>query len=575
MNKRPALFSAIGLTLVLLAMLGISLTAQAAPENSTPARPQALLLNDNFDYGTTPMSLTIASGGNWVNHSGASPYVGYTTTSLSMAGYGSSGVGGAATIATSGSEDVNRVFITQTSGTVYFAALVNVSTAGAGTYFMHLKDTSTGFRARVFARNDAGVLRFGLDITGTGTYATNAYSYTTTYLLVTKHNLDTGATALYVLDSFSPSEPATPIVSFTTGTTVTVQAVALRQASGGPSAAIDGVRVGNTWEEAVGSSQAAEANLSVVKSGPATANAGDAITYTISLSNTGSLTAATSVVTDILPTEISFVTYTTASAVTFTQPSATELMWELGDVLTDTPEISIQVVGVITTNITNGTVVTNTAVAASASPESNVGNNVSQVATTVSSTVLPDVEAYVQKTTPAAVVFGGELISYTIVYGNEGTQTVEATLTDTLPISFTTSDIALDTSGLNPIDDTNTRSWTATLASGDRFTFTLALTVPTSIVNGTLITNTIEITATGSGNNPLNDLASASSTVYQIVPIGTARAGTNGQVFAVEGQVIYAPSTFGTNEWGVQDASGGISVFYSPAPVAALGDRVR
>ena len=154
-----------------------------------------------------------------------------------MAGYGSSGVGGAATIATSGSEDVNRVFITQTSGTVYFAALVNVSTAGAGTYFMHLKDTSTGFRARVFARNDAGVLRFGLDITGTGTYATNAYSYTTTYLLVTKHNLDTGATALYVLDSFSPSEPATPVVSFTTGTTVTVQAVALRQASGGPSAA--------------------------------------------------------------------------------------------------------------------------------------------------------------------------------------------------------------------------------------------------------------------------------------------------------------------------------------------------
>ena len=46
-------------------------------------------------------------------------------------------------------------------------------------------------------------------------------------------------------------------------------------------------------------------------------------------------------------------------------------------------------------------------------------------------------------------------------------------------------------------------------------------------------------------------------------------------MFAVEGQVIYVPSTFGTNEWGVQDASGGISVFYSPAPVAALGDRVR
>ena len=90
----------------------------------------------------------------------------------------------------------------------------------------------------------------------------------------------------------------------------------------------------------------------------------------------------------------------------------------------------------ITTNITNGTVVTNTAVATSASPESNVGNNVSQFSTTVSSTVLPGVEVYVQKTAPAAVVFGGELFSYTIVYGNEGTQTVEATLTDTLPIKL-------------------------------------------------------------------------------------------------------------------------------------------
>ena len=272
---------------------------------------------------------------------------------------------------------------------------------------------------------------------------------------------------------------------------------------------------------------------------------------------------------------MSFVTYTTASAVTFTQPSATQLVWELGDVLTTTPEISIQVVGVITTNITNGTVVTNTAIAASASPESNLGNNLSPFATTVSSPVLPDVEVYVQKTTPAAVVFGGELVSYTIVYGNAGTQTVEATLTDTLPISFTTSNIALDTSGLNPIDDANTRAWTATLASGDRFTFTLALTVPTSIANSTRITNTITITATGSGNNPIDDLSSASSTVYQIVPISAARAGTNGQVFAVEGQVIYAPNTLGTAEWGVQDASGGISVFYSPAPVAALGDRVR
>ena len=576
MKKRSALLSTVALTFVFLALLGISLTAQAAPLENVPSQPQALLLAENFDYGAVPMSLTVASGGNWANHSGVSPYVGYTTTSLSMAGYGSSGVGGAATIATNGSEDVNRSFAPQSSGIVYFSALVNVSAAGSGTYFMHLKDaTISGFRARVFAKLDVNVLRFGLDTSSsTGVYATGVYTYNTTYLLVTKHNLDTGATALYVLDSFTPTEPVSPSVSFTTGTTLTISSIAFRQASGGPSAVIDGVRVANTWQEVVGAAPTAEADLSILKTGPATANSSENITYTINLSNTGTATAATTVVTDILPPEVSFVTYTTASAVTFTQASATELVWELGDVLTSTPEINIQVVGVITSNIINGTVVTNTAVAASASSESNVNNNISPFTTTVSSPVVPDVEVYVEKTGPA-VVFGGELVNYTIVYGNAGTQTVEATLTDTLPINFTTSDIAVDTSALNPIDDTGTRAWTATLASGDRFTFTLALTVPTAIVNNTLITNTIEITATGSGNNPSNDLSAASSAVYQIVPISNARAGTNGEVFGVEGQVIYAPNTFGTAEWGVQDASGGIAVFYSPALTTSLYDRVR
>ena len=172
-------------------------------------------------------------------------------------------------------------------------------------------------------------------------------------------------------------------------------------------------------------------------------------------------------------------------------------------------------------------------------------------------------DPYVIKTGPAAV-FGGELVTYTLVYGNGGNAPADVEITDTLPVSFTTAAIAYDNSGLTAIDDTNTRSWTATLAAGDRFTFTLALTVPTAIANNTRITNTVDIATEAAGNVAANDRATASSTVYQIVPIATARAGITGEVFGIEGSVIYVPGTLGTNEWGMQDASGGISMFFSP-----------
>ena len=57
------------------------------------------VLDENFDYGTTGGDLTTASGGAWVQHSGSADPVAYVSapTSLTMAGYPSSGIGGHAT----------------------------------------------------------------------------------------------------------------------------------------------------------------------------------------------------------------------------------------------------------------------------------------------------------------------------------------------------------------------------------------------------------------------------------------------------------------------------------------------
>jgi uncharacterized repeat protein (TIGR01451 family) len=421
---------------------------------------------------------------------------------------------------------------------------------------------------------------------------------------------------------------------------------------------------------------APQADLDIAKSGPATASASDPITYTINISNAGTTTATSTLVTDTLPTEVSFVTYTTALPVNFSQPDAQTLVWDLGDVANGASgQISVQ--GVISSGVSNGTAFTNTVTASTTATETNTANNTAtattlvgapdlvvikdgpasvnagdQVAYTLTYSNAGDLTAigvllvdqlptgmtyitdslgsgvqfgntitwplvslangasgsivltatanyvgdqvnvatisgsptdsnpldnvsvftttvlgsdpFVSKTGPTAA-FSGELITYTVVYGNHGSAATDVTLTDTLPISFTTADIAYDNSGLTPIDGTGTRSWTRTLAAGDRFTFTLALTVPTSIASNTRFTNTIQIAGSGLGNNPIDDLSSASGTVYQIVPVATMRAGSIGQVFAITGTVTVEPGVFtfnGQNRYMyIQDSTGGVLVY--------------
>lgn len=696
-QKSALMVSVMAALLIVGAVLMLtSQPTQAAAGIDAPARAataSTVLLAEDFDYGLVTGNLTTTSGGNWVAHAniGVGP-VQYVATSLSMPGYGSSGVGGAATISTANTEDVNRSFVAQSSGTVYYAALVNVSAAGTGDYFLHLKDGGTSnFRSRVYAQNSAGVLRFGFATTSTGVYSTAAFSYSTTYLVVTKFNVETGAAALYVLDSFSASEPSSALISFTTGTSLTVSSIAIRQGGTGlrPAVTIDGIRVAKTWEDVVGVAAAPEADLVIDKSGPATATASQTITYTLSLSNTGTATATGTIVTDTLPTGVNFVTYTTALPVNSFTQNGQDLIWDLGDVPTTTvnatigvevfispllgngasftntvtasttytepnqanntdsvttyigaPDMSIvkagpasvnagdtftytlaytnsgttDALGVILTDTlpaalgfggdsaggafvdnsvvwslhdvpaaTGGTIVltatalyagdyTNQAVISTSSVENDLSNNTAQITTTVLGG-----EPYVQKQGPT-LMFGGEVAVYTITYGNNGNLPADVYLTDYLPVSFTVeSNFITDTSGLTPTLNTGgTYGWhNPAVAAGQELSFTVSLTVPLDITSGALVTNTVELTTATVGDDQTNNTASASGRAYQIVPIATARAGVVGQVFGVEGSVTYVPGTYNASGWALQDASGGIGVFYTPTPTVALGDRVR
>ena len=212
------------------------------------------IITENFDYGGSAGDLVTQSGSVWAAHSGGAPEVGYATTSLTMASYPSSGVGGSATISGSGSQDVNRTFSAENSGSVYASALVNLSAVTtAGNYFYHFRTSGGVFYGRVYAKDDgAGKILFGIREGSSGTasiiYGTTPYDLNTTYLLVLKYDFATGTASIYVLSAVVGSEPVTPEATVADADDPTeIAAIAFRQASDVPTGTIDGLRIATSW----------------------------------------------------------------------------------------------------------------------------------------------------------------------------------------------------------------------------------------------------------------------------------------------------------------------------------------
>lgn len=203
----------------------------------------------------------------WTKHSGTSEPIS-TTTGLVYSGYAGSGIGNAANIV-GASEDVNRDIAEQSGDgtTIYMSFLVNVTetTNQSGGYFMHLGDRSsatsfTAFCARVFAKTVDGVVNFGLGNTSTGIYAPGNYLPNTTYLIIVKYTISTAGSDPVSMWIRSAGVPQTEADAGTPDITVTdqsgyssdiVDAIGLRQASSIPDVVVDGIRIANTWSEAV------------------------------------------------------------------------------------------------------------------------------------------------------------------------------------------------------------------------------------------------------------------------------------------------------------------------------------
>jgi hypothetical protein len=249
-----------------------------------PTAHAQLVVQENFAYPTGDL----VGRGNWVQTGTVNTNpIQVTANNLTFPNYRS--VTGNAVSMTTG-QDANLAFTQVTSGSVYVAALVRISTAAATSdYFLHLAPdaaNSTDFRGRVGAVQNGAGFSFTLTKSATASIVTESTvrNFNETYLIVLKYTINpAGATddpvALYVFRSTDAytTEPATPTLAATDVSSGDINpgTVNLRQggSSTAPTVIVDGIRVTRSFASIATSNEmspaAAAARLDVVGAQPA------------------------------------------------------------------------------------------------------------------------------------------------------------------------------------------------------------------------------------------------------------------------------------------------------------------
>jgi hypothetical protein len=204
-----------------------------------------VLINEPFSY---PDGTHIADFSTpWISHSGT---FGQTVVN-----------GGKVFLTQTNDEDFNREFpaliFSPNSGVILYASyVVNFSQppSAAGSYFAHYKDDGTiNFRGRIFASSQgapAGQFRLGV-ANGAASVGTNALhptflSTNVNYTVVTRHNVGTGETTLWVNPT---SENSVSVTSADSANAVTLFSFALRQSGGIGGFTLDDLKIGTQFTD--------------------------------------------------------------------------------------------------------------------------------------------------------------------------------------------------------------------------------------------------------------------------------------------------------------------------------------
>ncbi len=327
-------------------------------------------------------------------------------------------------------------------------------------------------------------------------------------------------------------------------------------------------------------------DLGIVKTGPALAAAGDTITYTISYTNAAAGDAADTLITDLLPAGLSYLSDDSGLPCPACLPGATgTLTWEAGTILSGSGG-SWNLVAVISGTLPLGAVLTNSVAITNSIGEINPLDNESAFVT-----MLIPLDLTVEKTGPASGVLGGVVIYQVLVEARGVISAPNTLVTETLPLSAT---YVADDSGVTPANpQPGIYVWNfGDLPAGALVTFNLTMTVDGGLAPGTTLTNTVSVSTASPVDPPANNSAQASTTVYPLVsifdiqfvpdPSSNDASPYAGQAVWVEGIVTAEPGEIdtGTRLMVIQMEGGGawsgLPVFNaSGLPPAAPGSKVR
>lgn len=229
---------------------------------------QALFVED-FNYGAG--DLLTAKG--WTVSSGTTNQIATTSPGLTFTGYPSV-AGNAITLTTTG-EDVYKTYPIVSSGSVYLAFLMNVTSAQTGDYFIALSPQyfvsssgtqssgQTNYYARTHLKSNGTGYSIGIskssELSGGYVYGNTVLAFNKTYVVVVKHTFnaataDDDAESIYVFGTTIPStEPATPEVGphvySAKGDPTDFYHITIRQGStsAAPAMKLDGIRIATSW----------------------------------------------------------------------------------------------------------------------------------------------------------------------------------------------------------------------------------------------------------------------------------------------------------------------------------------
>jgi uncharacterized repeat protein (TIGR01451 family) len=241
------------------------------------------------------------------------------------------------------------------------------------------------------------------------------------------------------------------------------------------------------------------ADLAITKTdGKATVNPGEAIVYTVRVTNGGPSTVTGATVADTVPAAITGVTWTCTISTGTGSCGATN---GSGNTLNTTVNLNSGATATYTISSTSNTAanpstITNTATvtAPSGTTDPSSSNN-SSTDTTRVPTPSGNADLQVLKQAPAKAFPGGS-ITYTITVKNNGVDPVSnVILTETLPPEVAQDDGTLFFSSPDGSFDRVTGEWTffSPLASGQQATLILDSEVSATATLGTTITNTVTV----------------------------------------------------------------------------------